>query len=134
MLIAVALLATSLAAWYGQRYWQLAADATTAPADTIKVERLQAPGKTVVGDPFRYYASFAFNDADGRRHTARQSISRSLYNELAQGSAAPVIVHYSRSRPGVNVLDLDALRTVSIVLAIIAAAAWIAALLRLVRG
>lgn len=133
MLAAIALLLTLLAAWYGQTYWQIVAGGAATPALSVKAEREPTLGKSVIGDPHRYFASYRYIDGSGREHAARQTISRDLYEALSQGDI-PLTVHYSRSRPDVNVLDLDAVRWASIILAGLATVAWIAALLRLVRG
>lgn len=130
----IALLATLLAAWYGHRYWQLIADGATAPTRSLKVEHEPALGKTVVGDPHRYYASFEYVDGGGRVHAARQAISRDLYERLARSGETVLTVHYSRSDPGVSVLDIEAARIVPLILATLAVVTWIAALLRLARG
>jgi hypothetical protein len=134
MLAAIAIFITLLAAWYGQQYWRIVADGATAPAHSVSAEREAAVGKTVVGDPHRYFASYQFVDADGRTHTQRQSISRDLYDKLAQLNDVPLTVHYSRSRPDVSVVDMDAARTVPTILAALAAALWLAVVVRLVRG
>ena len=133
MLVAIALLATGLAAWYGHTYWLIASDGATARALSVRPEVERKLGKVVLGDPNRYFASYRFVDESGREHAARQTISRDLYEAISQG-AAPLTVHYSRARPDVNVLDLDAVRWVSIILAALAGVVWIAALLRVVRG
>lgn len=134
MLVAIALLATLLAAWYGHRYWQLAADGAVAPAHSVKVEREPVLGKIAFGDPHRYLASYEYVDDDGRVHAARQTISREVYDKLARGSDGSLTVHYSRSSPDVNVIDMQAARIVPLTLGALAAVTWIAALFRLVRG
>jgi hypothetical protein len=134
MLAAIAIFVTLLAGWYGQHYWRIVTDEATAPAHSVNAERETAVGKTAVGDPHRYFASYQFVDAGGRAHAARQAISRELYDKLVQHRDAPLTVHYSRSRPDVNVLDMDAARTVPIILAALAAALWLAVVVRLVRG
>lgn len=133
MLVAIALLATGLAAWYGHTYWLIASDGATAQAQSVRPASERKIGKMVLGDPNRYFASYRFVDESGREHASRQTISRDLYEALSQGDV-PLIVHYSRARPDVNVVDLDAVRWVSIILAALAGVVWIAALLRLVRG
>ncbi len=133
MLAAIALLLTLLAGWYGHTYWQVAADGETAAAFSVRPESEPKLDKMIVGDPNRYFATYRYMDASGREHTSRQSISRDLYEALSQGDI-PLTVHYSRSHPEVNVLDLDAVRWTSIILAGLAAVVWLAALLRLARG
>lgn len=133
MLVAIALLLTLLAAWYGHQYLLIAADGQMTTALDVKPEREPKLGKNVVGDPDRYFARYRYIDASGREHAARQSISRDLYEALSQGGIA-LKVRYSRSRPDVSVLDLDAVRWVSIILAGLAALSWLAAIVRLVRG
>lgn len=134
MLVAMAVLATLLAAWYGQRYWQIAAGGATAPAAGVTVERQPVVGKNAFGDPYRYYASYRFTDAEGRVHSARQAIGRDLYDKLSGGNGTQLVVHYSRARPDVNVLDMDAARIVPLILAGLAAFLWIVALARVLRG
>lgn len=134
MLVAIALLITLLAVWYGQQYWRIATDGAATAALSVKPERDPALGKTVLGDPHRYFASYRYVDADGREHAARQIISRDLYESLMQRPDRPLTVHYSRSRPDVNVLDIQAARSVPIILAALAGAIWIAPLVRLIRG
>ncbi|CAN1722397.1 DUF3592 domain-containing protein [Hyphomicrobium sp. 1Nfss2.1] len=134
MLVAIALLATALAAWYGHTYWLIARDGATAQALAVRPESERKLGKVVLGDPNRYFASYRFFDEGGREHAGRQTISRDLYEGLSQTGDVTLTVHYSRSRPDVNVIDLDAVRWVSIILAALAGVVWIAALLRVVRG
>lgn len=133
MLMAIALVATALAAWYGHTYWLIVSDGGSAKALSVRPESERKLGKVVLGDPNRYFASYRFIDEGGREHAGRQTINRDLYEALSQG-AVPLTVRYSRSRPDVNVVDLDAVRWVSIILAALASVAWIAALLRVVRG
>lgn len=133
MLAAIALLATLVAAWYGHTYWLVAADGQTTAALSVRPESEPKLGKTVIGDPNRYFASYRYMDESGREHAARQSIGRDLYEALSQGDL-PLKVRYSRAHPDVNVLDLDSVRWVSIILAGLAAGMWIVALLRLARG
>ncbi len=135
MLIALATLLTLLAAYYGWRHRQLAIDGTTAPAISIRAERETVSGKNPTGDPYRYFAVYEFAAADGRVHRARQSIGRGLYDELVGGvPAAAVAVHYSRSHPEVSALSRHAPRNVAMVLALLAAAAWVGLALRMTRG
>jgi len=133
MLLAIALLATALAAWYGHTYWLIASDGATTQALSVRPESERKLGKVVLGDPNRYFAGYRFVDASGHEHAARQTISRDIYEAISE-RAIPLTVHYSRSRPDVNVVDFDAVRGVSIILAALASVAWIAALLRVVRG
>lgn len=133
VLVVIAVLATLLAIWYGRTYWLIVADGATAPAVGVTVDRQQVLGKTVIGDPNRYFASYRFVDEGGREHSSRQTVSRDLYEALSQGDI-PLQVHYSRAHPDVNVLDLEAARWASLILAALAALAWIAALLRLRSG
>lgn len=134
MLVAMAVLATLFAMYYGQRYWQIVADGATAPAVDVKVERQPVVGKNAFGDPWRYYADFRFSDSQGRAHSARQAIGRDLYQALADGGGKPLTVHYSRGRPQVNVLDMQSARYVPLILAGLSAFLWVVALARLVRG
>jgi hypothetical protein len=97
VLVAVALLATAVAVWYGHTYWQIAVDGATASAMSVKPEAEPKLGKNVIGDPYRYFASYRFVDAFGREHASRQSISRDQYEALSQGDVW-LRVHYSRAR------------------------------------
>ena len=129
MLAAIALLFTALALWYGQQYWRIAFDEATAPVVSLRVESEPKLGKIVLGDPRRYVANYRFVDANGGEHAVRQSISRDMYEKLSAGVTPPQ-VHYSRSNPDLSVLDLEAVRWASIILAVVAAVVWIAALVR----
>lgn len=130
MLAVIALFFTALALWYGQQYWRIAIDEATATALSVRAESEAKLGKVVLGDPNRYFASYRYVDASGGEHASRQAISRDLYEALSQGDV-PLKVHYSRSHPDLNALDLDGVRWVSIIVAALAAIAWIAALLRI---
>lgn len=133
VLFAIAVLATLLAGWYGRTYWLIAADGASTAALSVKPEAEPKLGKTVIGDPYRYFASYRFIDANGREHASRQAISRDLYEALSPGDI-PLRVHYSRSRPDVHVLDLEAVRWASLILAALAGFMWLIALRRLFRG
>lgn len=133
MLVVIALCATALAGWYGQRYWRIAADEQVTEALAVNPEAEAKLGKSIVGDPYRYFASYRYIDAGGREHAGRQSISRDLYEALSQGDV-PLKVHYSRASPDVSVLDLQTTRWVSLLLAGLAALMWVTAILRLLRG
>lgn len=129
MLVAIASVFTALALWYGQLYWRIALDEATTPALSVRSESEVKLGKVVLGDPKRYFASYRYVDANGDEHASRQAISRDLYEALSRGDVPPN-VHYSRSHPELNVLDLDSVRWASIILAVVAAVVWIAALVR----
>jgi hypothetical protein len=133
MLVAIAILATLATAWYGGTYWRIAADGATARALSVKPEAKPKLGKNTLGDPYRYFASYRFIDASGREHSSRQTISRDLYEALSRGDIS-LRIYYSRAHPEVNVIDLDAVRWLSLILGGIAALCWLAALLRFVRG
>jgi ABC-type Fe3+-siderophore transport system permease subunit len=125
VLVALAIIVTLLAAYYGGQYWLLVADGETTRALGIKVERQAQVGKNLVGDPYRYFANYAFADLAGQRRSGRQSIGRDQYEALVGGKFAPSIeVRYSRSLPGVNVIDMRALRTVVSVLVGLALLGW----------
>jgi hypothetical protein len=132
MLVAIAILATLATAWYSGTYWRIAADGATATALSVKPEAKPKLGKNTLGDPYRYFASYRFIDGDGREHASRQTISRDLYEALSRGDI-PLRVHYSRSRTDVNVIDLDAVRWASILLAALAAMCWALVFLRVFR-
>ncbi len=132
-LVAIAVLATLLAGWYGRTYWLIAADGTSTAALSVKPEAELKLGKTVIGDPFRYFASYRFIDESGNEHDSRQAIGRDLYAALSRGDI-PLRVHYSRAQPDVNVIDVDAVRWASLILAALAALTWAVALRRLFRG
>lgn len=133
MLVVIALCATALAGWYGHHYWRIAADEQVTAALAVKPEAEAKLGKSIVGDPYRYFASYRYIDVAGREHAGRQSISRDLYEALSQGDI-PLKVHYSRAAPEVSVLDLQTTRWVSLLLAGLAALMWVTAILRIVRG
>jgi hypothetical protein len=126
--------ATVLAAHYGWQYGLLVTEGVTTRILAIKVERQVQVGKNLFGDPYRYFADYAFADGSGRRRSGRQSIDRSRYDALAGGRYAPAIeVRYSRSLPGVNTIDLRALRTAFSVLSPLAVIGWGAVVVGLVR-
>ena len=125
--------ATVLAAYYGWQYLLLTTDGATTRILAIKVERQVQVGKNLFGDPYRYFADYAFADGSGRRRSGRQSIDRSRYDALAGGRYAPAIeVRYSRSMPGVNTIDMRALRTAFSVLSVLAVVGWAAVVVGLV--
>lgn len=135
MLVVIAIVATLAAVYFGGRYWLIAANGATSPAQNVSVE-LQRENfeKNVFGSANRYYASYTFADASGGEHTAHGRIDRDLYDKLAGGEAVPLTVHYSRSWPAVNVLDMAAARAMALLLAGLAALVWGFALWRIVRG
>jgi len=120
-------LVSLLAAYYGWQYLLLTTDGATTRILAIKVERQAQMGKNLLGDPYRYFADYAFADREGRRHSGRQSIDRTLYEALAGGRYAPAIdIRYSRSMPSINAIDLHALRAAFLVLCVLAAMGWAA--------
>lgn len=134
VVVAMSALASVLAAYYGWQYGLLVADGVTTRILAIKVERQVQVGKNLFGDPYRYFADYAFADREGRRHTGRQSVDRSLYEALAGGRYAPAIdIRYSRSLPGVNTIDMRALRTAFSVLSVLAVIGWAAVIVGAVR-
>jgi hypothetical protein len=120
-------LVSLLATYYGWQYLLLTTDGATTRILAIKVERQAQMGKNLLGDPYRYFADYAFADREGRRHTGRQSIDRTLYEALAGGRYAPAIdIRYSRSMPSINAIDLHALRAAFLVLCVLAMMGWAA--------
>jgi hypothetical protein len=134
MLFAIASFLTLLAAYYGWRHRQLAVDGTTAKAISVEVQRETVSGKNPTGVPYQYFATYAFADADGLVHRTREAIGKGLYDQLSGAAPAGVPVHYSRSHPEVSTLSRQSPRNVALFLVLIAAGAWLAALLRFVRG
>ncbi|MFA5898657.1 MAG: hypothetical protein WC829_06040 [Hyphomicrobium sp.] len=134
MIVVTAIATTLLAAYYGHQYWQITAEGISTPALSIKVERQQALGKIVLGDPYRYYADYTFEDSAGKVHSARRTIGRGLYEKLNRPDKGVVAVHYSRARPDVNALDMSSARWLPILLSALAAVIWVAALMRLLRS
>jgi hypothetical protein len=127
-------LASLLAAYYGWQYLLLTTDGATTRILAIKVERQAQMGKNLLGDPYRYFADYAFADREGRRHSGRQSIDRALYEALAGGRYAPAIdIRYSRSMPSINAIDLNALRAAFLVLCVLATIGWSAVIVGAVR-
>jgi len=127
-------LVSLLAAYYGWQYLLLTTDGVTTRILAIKVERQAQMGKNLFGDPYRYFADYAFADREGRRHTGRQSIDRTLYEALAGGRYAPAIdIRYSRSMPCINAFDLHALRAAFLVLCVLATMGWLAVIVGAVR-
>ena len=127
-------LVSLLAAYYGWQYLLLTADGATTRILAIKVERQAQMGKNLFGDPYRYFADYAFADREGRRHSGRQSIDRTLYEALAGGRYAPAIdIRYSRSMPSINAIDLHALRAAFLVLCVLATMGWSAVIVGAVR-
>jgi hypothetical protein len=123
-----------LAAYYGWQYLLLTTDGATTRILAIKVERQAQMGKNLFGDSYRYFANYAFVDREGRRHTGRQSIDRTLYEALAGGRYAPAIdIRYSRSMPWINAFDLHALRAAFLVLCVLATMGWSAVIVGAVR-
>jgi hypothetical protein len=130
----VSALVSLLAAYYGWQYLLLTTDGATTRILAIKVERQAQMGKNLFGDPYRYFADYAFADREGRRHTGRQSIERTLYEALAGGRYAPAIdIRYSRSMPSINAIDLHALRAAFLVLCVLATMGWAAIIVGAVR-
>jgi hypothetical protein len=127
-------LVSLLAAYYGWQYLLLTTDGATTRILAIKVERQAPMGKNLFGDSYRYFANYAFADREGRRHTGRQSIDRTLYEALAGGRYAPAIdIRYSRSMPSINAIDLHALRAAFLVLCVLATMGWAAIIVGAVR-
>ena len=127
-------LVSLLAAYYGWQYLLLTTDGVTTRVLGIKVERRAQVGKNLFGDPYRYFANYAFTDRDGRRYGGRQSISRDRYEALAGGRFAPAIdVRYSRSMPSINAIDLQALRAAFSVLCVLATMGWAAVIVGALR-
>jgi Protein of unknown function (DUF3592) len=131
LILALALLATLAAGYYGWRYWQLVSDGTGTPALSVQVDRTLMTGKDMTGLPYRYSASYTFSDQRGKVYTARQAIDRSTYEKLAQSAAdAPVVIYYSRSNPDLNAINKHASRNVAIILGFIALLGWGVVLVR----
>jgi hypothetical protein len=134
VIVAMSVLATVLAAYYGWQYGMLVTDGVTTRVLGVRVERQAQFGKNLVGDPYRYFTDYAFSDGGGQRRTGRQSIDRGLYEALAGGRYAPAIeVRYSRRMPGVNTIDLRALRTAFSVVSVLAGIGWAAVAVGIVR-
>ena len=134
VVVAMSALATVLAAYYGWQYLLLTTDGATTRILAIKVERQVQVGKNLFGDPYRYFADYAFADGSGRRRSGRQSIDRSRYEALAGGRYAPAIeVRYSRRLPAINAIDLHALRAAFLVLGVLATMGWAAVIVGTVR-
>ncbi len=135
LVLALTVLATFAAGYYGWRYWQLASDGTGTTALSVQVDRRLFTGKNLTGLPYRYSASYTFADQAGNVRTGQQTIDRSTYEKLAQRAAdAPVVIYYSRSNPGVNAINQHASRNVSIILGLIALLGWGVVLVRKVSG
>ncbi len=134
MLIAVASLLTLLAAYYSWRHWLLTIDGMTAKVISVEVQRETVSGKNPTGVPYQYFAAYAFANSDGRVHRTREAIGKGLYDQLSGAGPAGVPVHYSRSHPEVSTISRQSPRNVALFLVVIAAGAWVAALLRGVRG
>jgi hypothetical protein len=135
LIIALTVLATLLAAYYGWWDWQLMSNGTTTTALTLQVVRRPFAGKNLAALPYRYDAEYTFADQGGHVRNGRQRIDRSLYEQLARSATdAPVTIHYSRSTPYVNALDPRSSLSVSVILAVIALFGWGAILIRQVRG
>ncbi len=134
MLLAAALVTSALAIFYGWQYRQLMLDGTTAPLISVSVERATS-GKTLAGNPYTYFASYSFADADGNVHRARRAIDRSLYGELSAGAAnTSVRVYFSRAHPAVSTLNRRSPLYVSGFLAVVAAGLWITLAVRMLRA
>jgi hypothetical protein len=131
VLTALAGVATLVAAYYGVQVALLGAHGVTTRAVAISVQRQAQLGKQITGDPYRYFASYAFIDATGTRREGRQSIARSFYEAMAGQRFAPAVeVRYSRALPQVNAIDVRALRTAFLLVALLAAGLWAAVLHR----
>jgi hypothetical protein len=131
VLVALASVATLVAAYYGVQVVLLGADGATTRAVAISVQRQAQIGKQITGDPYRYFASYAFIDATGIRRDGRQSVARSFYEAMAGQRFAPAVeVRYSRALPQVNAIDVRALRTAFLLIALLAAGLWAAVLHR----
>ncbi|MBI1649998.1 DUF3592 domain-containing protein [Hyphomicrobium sulfonivorans] len=133
MPVAIALFASMLAVWYGHTYWLIVADEGSAKALSVTPESEPKLGRIIVGDRERYFARYSFRDGDGRLYTARQAISHSRFEALSQGDAW-LTVYYSRARPEVSAIDLQAVQQLAVILAAIAALAWIWVIVRLARA
>jgi hypothetical protein len=133
--IALTVLVTLLAGYYGWRHWQLTSDGITTNALSVKTDRQSLTGKNLANILYRYYAEYTFRDQGGIVRSGRQTIDRSTYDRLTQRAAdAPVIVYFSRSRPHLNEIDPRASCNASIVLALIALIGWGVILARKVPG
>ncbi|MDH4982667.1 hypothetical protein [Hyphomicrobium sp. D-2] len=133
MPVAIALFATVLAVWYGHTYWLILADEGAAKALSVVPESEPKLGKIIVGARERYFARYSFRDESGRLHSARQPISRSRFEALSQGDAW-LTVYYSRARPEVSAIDLQAVQQLAVILAVIAALVWMWVIVRLARA
>ncbi len=135
VVLALTVLATLAAGYYGWRYWQLVSDGTATTALSVQLDRRLLTGKDMTGLPYRYSASYTFANQSGKVYTARQAIDRSTYEKLAQRAAdAPVVIYYSRSNPDVNAINQHASRNVSIILGLIALLGWGVVLVRKMSG
>lgn len=125
LVLALTLLATLAAGYYGWRHWQLSQDGATTTALSVDVDRRRITGKNLTGQPYRYTASYTFADAAGRVRSGRQSIDRSQYEELSnRAGGAPVAVHFSRSNPDINGLGAHSSPMTAIALGLIALFGW----------
>jgi hypothetical protein len=135
LIIALTVLVSIAAGYYGWRYWQLVHDGTATTAISVDVDRRTITGKNLTSMPWRYAADYTFADASGSVHAGRETIDRGTYDKLAGRAAnSPVTVHYSRSRPGVNTLDIGSSRTAALALIGIALFGWVLVLFRSMRG
>lgn len=135
LFIALTVLVTTAAGYYGWRYWQLARDGITTTALSIAVDRRTVTGKNLSALPWRYVADYTFADQGGAVHSGRETIDRSRYESLEQRAVgAPVAVYYSRSKPYVNTLAQSSPRNAAAVLVLIALLGWGIVLVRGMRG
>jgi hypothetical protein len=135
LLLALTVLATLAAGYYGWRYWQLTHDGAATVALSVQVDRRSITGRNSTGLPYRYTAAYTFADPGGNVRNGRQTIDRGLYEELGKRAAdAPVVVYYSRSKPRVNAIDPHASRNVAIILGGIALLGWGIVLSRKLSG
>lgn len=133
--IALAVLVTLAAGYYGWRYWQLLSDGVTTNALSVEADRQSFTDKNPANLPYRYYVAYTFADQAGHVRSGRQTIDKRVYEVLAHRSEdAPVVIHYSRSRPYVNELDPRSSRNASVVLTLIALVGWGVILARNLQG
>lgn len=135
MIIAFAVLATLLAAYYGRSYWQLKSGGATATAISLELDR-RRPGisKDLSASPYRYQAAYTFADESGAVHAGRQTIDRSRYEALQGSAPDTVTIYYSRTDPAVSSLDPGATRLTAVALGLLALFGWGLVIARALRG
>jgi uncharacterized protein DUF3592 len=135
MIIALAVLVTLLAAYYGRNDARLTKDGATAPAISLELDR-QRPGisKDLSATPYRYQAAYTFADEGGTVHAGRQTIDRSRYDALQGRAPDTVTIYYSRTDPSVSSLDRGSTRLTAVALFLLALFGWGLVIVRVFRG